>query len=620
MEGTPAAFLVIGSGVAGLFAALELAAAGQRVLVLTRRAIDEGNSAYAQGGIATVWDPADTAAGHARDTLVAGAGLCDPAAVDLLVREGPDGVRAMIGLGARFDRDDDGNLLLTREGGHGCRRILHANGDATGRELERALVARVRQEPRIEVREGVTAFDLLRHEGRVTGARALDGDGRPLAFPADRILLASGGLAALFRDTTNPAVTVGDGIVMAWAAGAAVADLEFIQFHPTGLVIPGQPRHLLTEALRGEGAHLLSRSGDRFMPRHHPLAELAPRDIVARAELAEMQRTGDPFVLLDARHLGASFLAGRFPGLEAMLGRFGLSLARDPIPVAPAAHYTIGGVLTDLAGRTTVPGLYAAGEVACTGVHGANRLASNSLLECLVFGRRAAHAMLEDSIRSQKGTASASATGSPLPETGAGLTAPPAGDPDRHEVGSGPRAPGWRILRDPDRHDVGRAPLPPRMAVRNARFAHRQGADRQEVADPPLPPGMKPLNLSITDGQGTDGPGFTWMPARFPPGDPGEFLDRLLGVFRTGPGLDEAMGKLEPSLTTVTVPLGEATPDRVARRQRTVAAALLARFAHARRESRGAHFREDFPAPDPAWQFRQVLTGTTLSRWPGSVE
>lgn len=596
----PAAFLVIGSGVAGLFAALELATAGHRVLVLTRSAIDEGNSAYAQGGIATVWDPTDTPAGHVRDTLVAGAGLCDPTAVGLLVGEGPGCVRAMIGLGARFDLGDDGNILLTREGGHGCRRILHANGDATGRELERALVAQVRQEPRIEVREGVTAVDLLHHEGRVTGAWALDGTGRPLVFPADRTLLASGGLAALFHDTTNPAVTVGDGIVMAWAAGAAVADLEFIQFHPTGLVIPGQPRHLLTEALRGEGAHLLTRSGDRFMPRHHPLAELAPRDIVARAELAEMQRAGDPFVLLDARHLGVEFLGRRFPGLEAMLGRFGLSLARDLIPVAPAAHYTIGGVLTDLAGRTTVPGLYAAGEVACTGVHGANRLASNSLLECLVFGRRAAHAMLEDPSHPQKGTNTASASGSPLPSTGTGFPGTPAGEPDRL--------------------DVGRAPWPPRMATRNTGFEPGRGTDRPDGVDLPLPPGMTPLNPSIADGQGTDGPGSTWMPARFPPGDPGKFLDRLLGVFRTGPGLDEALGMLEPALTTVAIPLGEATPDRVARRQRTVAAALLARFAHARRESRGAHFRADFPAPDPAWQFRQMLTGRTLSRWPGTVE
>lgn len=406
---------IIGSGLAGLFAALT-AAESASVTVLTRQDIKASNSWFAQGGIAAVWDHADSAEDHAADTFVAGAGLCDSAAVRVLVTEGPDRVRDLIEFGARFDAADSGKLLLTREGAHGRRRILHAHGDATGRELERTLIDRVRSHPRIVCRENFHAADLVLSpdKTRVTGVFGFDGAQRmPVEIHARSVILACGGLGRLFAETTNAEQATGDGVAIAWAAGARLADMEFVQFHPTVFVCPGYPRFLVSEAVRGEGAVLVNQAGERFMSRYHPMADLAPRDIVARAVIAEMQAAGADHVFIDARHLGGDLLATRFPGIEAELGKAGFSLAKDLVPIAPAAHYAMGGVWTDIDGRTNLGGLYAAGEVASTGVHGANRLASNSLLECLVFGKRAGLACLADGEKISPPEITAASTASP---------------------------------------------------------------------------------------------------------------------------------------------------------------------------------------------------------------
>lgn len=410
---------IIGSGLAGLFAALT-AAETASVTILTRQDIKASNSWFAQGGIAAVWDHADSAEDHAADTFVAGAGLCDSAAVRVLVTEGPDRVRDLIEFGARFDAADSGQLLLTREGAHGRRRILHAHGDATGRELERTLIDRVKTHPRIECLENFHAADLILNLDRtkVIGVRGFDGPKRtPVEFQARSVILACGGLGRLYPETTNAEQATGDGVAIAWAAGARLADMEFVQFHPTVFAAPGHPRFLVSEAVRGEGAVLVNQAGERFMKRYHAMADLAPRDIVARAVIAEMRAAGADHVFLDARHLGGELIASRFPGIEAELGKAGISLAKNLVPIAPAAHYAMGGVWTDVDGRTSLGGLYAAGEVASTGVHGANRLASNSLLECLVFGKRAALACLADIALLETAPIPASDTGWDLGET-----------------------------------------------------------------------------------------------------------------------------------------------------------------------------------------------------------
>jgi len=390
--------VVVGSGIAGLTAALHLREAGHHVTVVTKVNIDDGSTRWAQGGIAAVLDPLDTPQAHARDTIVAGVGLCDPAAVDVLVREGPTRVRELIRWGAQFDRHADGSLMLTREGGHHANRIVHAGGDATGAEVQRALHMAVRRDPWIRLIEHALVLDLLRDaSGRacgvtlhVLGEGTEDGVGAVLGRA---VVLATGGMGQIYAATTNPIVSTGDGVALAVRAGAQVTDLEFVQFHPTALLVGGpaaaqQP--LVSEALRGEGAYLLDGDGKRFMVGRHDLAELAPRDIVAKAIHAVMRAEGAGNVWLDARHLGAGFLGERFPTIVASCRLAGVDPATDLVPVTPAAHYASGGVRTDLRGRTSIPGLYACGEVACTGVHGANRLASNSLLEGLVFARRIA--------------------------------------------------------------------------------------------------------------------------------------------------------------------------------------------------------------------------------------
>ncbi len=386
-------FLVVGAGVAGLRAAIELASAG-RVLVVVKDALRESSSEYAQGGIAVALSDDDDVRLHEADTLLAGDGLCNPAAVRALVEEGPAAIRELIGWGAVFDRDGE-SLLFAREGAHSKSRVLHSHGDSTGREIARALYSRAAALPNIAFRSFSAVVDLLLNDGRVTGAVALDDQsGSLVTIHARAVVLATGGLGRIFLDTTNPDVATGDGVAMAWRAGARISDIEFVQFHPTALHIEGAPSFLLSEALRGEGAHLLDARGQRFMPNYHPMAELAPRDVVARAIVDQMRLDHTRHVHLDLSGRGPGFVRNRFPRIHATCLQFGLDLDLVAAPVHPAAHYAMGGVWTDLAGRTSLPGLWAAGEVACTGVHGANRLASNSLLEGVVFGARAGRAVL----------------------------------------------------------------------------------------------------------------------------------------------------------------------------------------------------------------------------------
>jgi L-aspartate oxidase len=387
-------FLIVGAGVAGLRAAIALAGTG-RVLVVAKDDLRESNSEYAQGGIAVALSDDDEVELHEADTLAAGDGLCNTQAVRVLVQEGPAAIQELMDWGAEFDREG-ARLLFAREGAHSRNRVLHAHGDSTGQEIARTLYRKAAQLPSIEFRSYSAVIDLLSGAGRITGAVALGPQGRLTRIRARAVLLATGGLGRVFLETTNPVVATGDGVAMAWRAGATVSDLEFVQFHPTALFLPNAPSFLLSEALRGEGAVLLNQAGERFMERYHPLGELAPRDVVSRSMVAEMRREGSRHLWLDLSHRGPGFAARRFPRIHATCMAFGIDLDREPAPVHPAAHYAMGGVWTDLEGRTSLAGLYAAGEVACTGVHGANRLASNSLLEGVVFGARAGTAMREE--------------------------------------------------------------------------------------------------------------------------------------------------------------------------------------------------------------------------------
>jgi L-aspartate oxidase len=385
-------FLVIGSGVAGLRAAISLAEAGDAVL-LTKADPRESNTGYAQGGIAAALGADDSPDLHARDTMAAGDGLCVAAAVDVLVHEGPRYVQELLDWGAAFDRDADGRPSLGREAAHSVRRVLHAR-DATGREIARLLWSRVSGRPGVRIINAARATELLIERGECIGAGFVTVGGAHGTIVARRTLLATGGAGEVFRETTNPPIATGDGVAMAARAGARLVDLEFVQFHPTVLNVEGSPRFLLSEALRGEGARLINDAGEPFMERCEPAGDLASRDLVARAIVREVERTGAP-VYLSLSHLDPEFVQRRFPTITRATAQAGLDLARDRIPVSPAAHYLMGGVETDLDGRTSIAQLFAAGEVACTGVHGANRLASNSLLEGLVFGARAAAAMLQ---------------------------------------------------------------------------------------------------------------------------------------------------------------------------------------------------------------------------------
>ncbi len=383
--------IVVGSGIAGLITALE-ASRRHDVTLVTKSKLAEGNTRYAQGGIAAAMFSDDSVEAHIADTLRAGAGLCRVSAVEVLCADGPERIRDLIRLGVDFDQKD-GGLARGLEAAHSRARVLHAGGDATGLAIETALVRAVRA-AQIDVLEHTFAIDLVLDNGRARGLEVLNSLGQRKVIEADAIVLASGGAGQLYKHTTNPSVATGDGVALALRAGAEVTDVEFYQFHPTALAVPGS--FLISEAVRGDGALLLDSSGRRFMVDVDPRAELAPRDVVARGIAAQMAKQGGLPVMLDATALGPEFLAERFPTIDAACRSRGLHWGSEPIPVTPAAHYWMGGVRTDLWGRTSVPGLFAVGEVACTGVHGANRLASNSLLESLVFAWRCAHLLLQD--------------------------------------------------------------------------------------------------------------------------------------------------------------------------------------------------------------------------------
>jgi L-aspartate oxidase len=483
--------------VAGLRAAIELAPHG-RVLVVAKDSLHESNSEYAQGGIAAALADDDEVVLHEADTLAAGAGLCRAESVRVLVEEGPGQVLRLIEWGAEFDREG-GKLVFARGGAHSRSRVLHAQGDSTGREIARTLYLCASALPAIEFRSFAGVLDLLRAGDAIVGAVALDEKaGALVAIRAKAVLVATGGMGCVFTDTTNPDVATGDGVAAAWRAGAAIDDIEFVQFHPTALHVAGAPRFLLSEALRGEGARLLNAHGERFMARYHALGELAPRDVVARAMVAEMQREGSPHVFLDLSHRGPGFVRGRFPRVYQTCLKFGIDLDREAAPVHPAAHYAMGGVATDLDGRTTLAGLYAAGEAACTGVHGANRLASNSLLEGLVYGTRAAHAMMAD------------------------------------------------------------------------RLAAGGSAETVEPLAVPLCESAELRRLASED----------------------------CGITRSEPGLRAALDHLD---AVVWRPAEILTRAEAERRNRHRVTTLIARAALARRESRGAHQRIEFPAPEPAF-------------------
>ena len=381
--------LVIGGGLAGLRTALAVDPQFQ-VLLICKDGLENSNSMHAQGGIAAVWDANDSMTAHIEDTLTAGGNLCERNVVEHVVRQGPEEIRKLIEFGTQFDKKPDGEILLGREGGHRSDRVLHAGGDATGRELIRSLIAEVQRRPNIRIWEHTFSLDLLTHQDRCCGAIVYweKQDEKELIW-AKQTVLATGGIGQLYRETTNPKVATGDGVAMACRAGAVIQDMEFVQFHPTVLYIAGSSRSLITEAMRGEGALLVDRKGHRFMPDYDDRAELAPRDIVSRSIVRQMEKTDSTNVFLDLTHKPADWLYKRFPGIAATCQQFGIDIAKDRIPVRPGAHYSMGGVAVDINGQSSLPGLWAVGEVSRTGLHGANRLASNSLLEVVVFAESA---------------------------------------------------------------------------------------------------------------------------------------------------------------------------------------------------------------------------------------
>ena len=498
-------FLVIGAGVAGLRAAVELARAGQ-VVVLAKREVTDSNTQWAQGGIAAALSDEDEIGLHLQDTLNAGDGLCNAEAVKILVEEGPPRIEELIQWGTEFDRTAT-KLAFGREGAHSRNRILHAHGDSTGREILRALYAKAKTLKNISVCEFEFTTDLCLDGGRVCGIDLITDKGETQQITASSILLATGGLGQLYCSTTNPGVATGDGVGMAFRAGAEISDMEFVQFHPTALYLKKAPRFLLSEALRGEGAYLRNGEMHRFMPKYHPAAELAPRDVVARAIVHEIEVSPmkDPVVYLDLTHLKADHVKSRFPRIYSTCLEFNIDITTDLIPIRPAAHYSMGGVRTDFDGRSNVPGLYAAGEAADTGVHGANRLASNSLLEGLVFGARTGIHMRQE-------------------------------------------------LQDSSKRRV--------------------SAQRRTASNDPVSSGIEDVIRQIQD--------CMWQ---------------NVGIVRTGTGLKQAIESLEQIRPRVQHPQTRRAWEAL---NLHTAGLLVARSALAREESRGAHYRTDFPAHNDA--------------------
>ena len=393
--------LVVGGGLAGLRAANAIDPS-LNVLVVTKDAIQQSNSSYAQGGIAGVLDPDDHFEEHVQDTLVAGGTLCDERVVDMVIREAPQRIQELIDWGTHFD-EQAGRITLGREGGHSKSRIVHALGDMTGKEVMRAVIEHTQRLPHVRIWENTFTLDLLTHEGACRGAIVATRHGEKMLVWARQTILATGGCGQIYRESTNPQVATGDGHAMAYRAGAQLRDMEFVQFHPTVLYIAGGSRSLITEAVRGEGGWLVDKDGVRFMPGYDPRAELAPRDVVSQAIVSQMEQTRHPCVYLDVTHLDRDFVLKRFPGIAAACRQFSIDITRDKIPVRPGAHYMIGGVTIDQTGRTTIEGLWAAGEVSSSGLHGANRLASNSLLEGLVYGAHAGAAASQAALAQPNG-------------------------------------------------------------------------------------------------------------------------------------------------------------------------------------------------------------------------
>lgn len=511
-------FVIIGSGVAGLFAALHLADRG-RVAVITKDTLTESNTEYAQGGIAVALGEDDSPADHAQDTLVAGAGLCEPRAVEMLTSEGPGAVGELMHLGMRFDREGE-ELLRGREAAHGRSRILHASGDETGHEVERSLSRRALVHPSIQIFEHTLMTDLLTVEGRSVGCDALSlPGGERVRFVASVTILASGGLGQIFAVTTNPLVTTGDGLAAAFRAGCRLMDMEFVQFHPTALYHEGSPKFLISEAVRGEGAVLRNAAGERFMPNYHELGDLAPRDVVARGVFSEMRSDGRDFVELDFSSIPLERFLSRFPGIVAELRRRGFDIYRERVPVAPAAHYAMSGVLTDLQCRTDLPGLLAVGECACMGLHGANRLASNSILEGLVFGQRCA-----------------------------------------------------------------------RIAPGLPRLSYEEMGVAAELAPPPVRVGAPAIR-----------------------GELQRLMQQCAGMERNEEDLREACAEVEARARQIaTVP--SASREEAETANMVTVARLVLQAALARTESRGAHYRSDFPEADEAWRRHLTLRADESGR------